>query len=347
MTTSETSFEKHNPKVSIIIPVYKVRKYIEECINSVINQTYRNIQLILVDDAGNDGSIELAESILKKKDIEWVIIRHEKNRGLSAARNTGVEHATGDYIYFLDSDDYISTDCIDNLLYAAMRDNSDIVYGRYATVRDGIIEVCKFSNYNKYEFFDNALELYFNHKIYTMACNLLINNKFYKHSRISFMEEILHEDELWSFHIVSFARRICYSDKITYFYRRNIICTMSDPKLIYHRLHSSCIILNEHFNIAKSFGINNCVLFHNWFSTNIINLCYNIVRSRLSRKEKNHLLDCIFSNTPITTELFHHKKFFYLFRKLFSFLPGYSWLSFMFFTRNLCRVITQRGKNNE
>ncbi len=104
--------------VSIIIPIYNVEPFIEECVNSVLNQTMtENIECILVDDCGSDKSFEVAESIIAtyKGDIKFKLIRHEVNKGLSCARNGGVNAAEGKYIFFIDSDDYIMNDCIETL----------------------------------------------------------------------------------------------------------------------------------------------------------------------------------------------------------------------------------------
>lgn len=96
-------------KVSIIIPVYNVSKYIKRCLKSVLGQTWKDLEIILVDDCTPDDSMDIVRGILEtssRSDIV-TILKHEKNRGLSAARNTGIRQATGNYLYFLDSDDYL------------------------------------------------------------------------------------------------------------------------------------------------------------------------------------------------------------------------------------------------
>ena len=104
--------------VSIIIPVYQVEAYIEDCLRSVINQTYTgSLECVVVDDCGSDRSMELALGMIAAYTgpIRFEVVRFERNRGLSAARNAGLEHATGDYVFFLDSDDEISENCIELL----------------------------------------------------------------------------------------------------------------------------------------------------------------------------------------------------------------------------------------
>lgn len=110
------------PKISIVIPVYNVEEYISECLKSVMRQTYAGpMECVLVDDCGTDNSVALAKQIISQYDgtIDFRIVHHEHNRGLSAARNTGTDKATGEYIYYLDSDDFIDPDTI-QLLYSAI-----------------------------------------------------------------------------------------------------------------------------------------------------------------------------------------------------------------------------------
>ena len=100
-------------KISVIVPVYNVEQYLERCVDSIINQTYKNLEIILVNDGSTDNSGQLCDELAKKDDRIRVI--HKKNGGLSDARNKGEESSTGDYIIFIDSDDYIHIDMINSL----------------------------------------------------------------------------------------------------------------------------------------------------------------------------------------------------------------------------------------
>ena len=113
-------------KISVIIPVYNVEKYIAECLESVINQTYKNLEIICVDDCGSDNSMKIVQDYAKK-DSRIKIIRHEKNRGLAPARNTGLDAAEGSFIFFLDSDDYILPDILEKMYNKIESTNSDFV----------------------------------------------------------------------------------------------------------------------------------------------------------------------------------------------------------------------------
>ena len=106
--------------ISIIIPVYKVEAYIEECLASVVAQSdaKANIECIIVDDCSPDGSMDIVRRFVDNYQgaVQFRLLRHEVNRGLYAARNTGIDAATGDYLLFVDSDDYLSADCLSTLV---------------------------------------------------------------------------------------------------------------------------------------------------------------------------------------------------------------------------------------
>ncbi len=110
-------------KVSIIIPVYNCQEYIEKCLGSVINQTYRDIQVIVIDDGSTDRSPEIIDAF----DDEGLVVIHQENSGVCVARNKGIEHATGDYLTFVDGDDYLESDYIERMVNEAKEHNSELV----------------------------------------------------------------------------------------------------------------------------------------------------------------------------------------------------------------------------
>lgn len=115
---------ENNIKVSIIVPVYNVEKYISQCIESIINQTHKNLEIILVDDGSTDNSGKIADEYALKDNRIKVI--HKKNAGVSSARNTGIDNATGEYVCFADADDYLMTDYVEYLLELIVKHNADI-----------------------------------------------------------------------------------------------------------------------------------------------------------------------------------------------------------------------------
>ena len=124
--------------VTIVVPIYKVEKYLERCLNSIVSQTYRELEIILVDDGSPDRCPEICNEWGKKDNRIKVV--HKKNAGLGMARNTGIDNATGKYICFFDSDDYIALDTIEKAYHSMKKYNADIVmFGMYSVDASGKI----------------------------------------------------------------------------------------------------------------------------------------------------------------------------------------------------------------
>lgn len=216
-------------KVSIIIPIYNVAQYVRNCILSVLGQTYKNIEIVIVNDQTMDNSMEVIDQVLKSNTClaEIVIVNHTQNRGLSAARNTGILNSTGDYLYFLDSDDEISPTCIEQLVDSARLYKSDIVIGDYE-VRNS--ELC-FPKLELKETFlgdkNLVLRAFVEKEVYQMAWNKLINRELVIQKHLFFKEELIHEDCLWSFQCACNASSLSVVNEKTYFYnvRSNSIMT--------------------------------------------------------------------------------------------------------------------------
>lgn len=113
-------------KVSIILPIYNVEKYLEKCVNSVINQTYQNIEIILVDDGSKDSSGRICDELVESDNRIKVI--HKKNGGLASARNAGYEVATGEYLMYIDSDDVIKNDIAEKCVSAMEKNDQMLLY---------------------------------------------------------------------------------------------------------------------------------------------------------------------------------------------------------------------------
>ncbi|MCL2027593.1 MAG: glycosyltransferase family 2 protein [Bacteroidales bacterium] len=120
--------------VSIIVPVYNGEQHIERCVRSLFEQSMDHIEFIFVDDCGNDGSMAIIQSLISQyihREHDVKIIHHDHNKGIAGARNTGVDHATGEYIFFVDQDDYIDADAIETFYNKAKDENADLVYSNY------------------------------------------------------------------------------------------------------------------------------------------------------------------------------------------------------------------------
>ena len=120
--------------ISVIIPMYNAEKYVEKCLKSIINQTYRDLQIIIVNDGSKDNSQAICEEIAKT-DKRMILINTE-NKGAGSARNTGIENAQGEYISFIDSDDYVCPDYYERLLHMIENTGADIAVGRYARISE-------------------------------------------------------------------------------------------------------------------------------------------------------------------------------------------------------------------
>ncbi|MDO4497752.1 MAG: glycosyltransferase [Bacteroidales bacterium] len=187
-------------KISIIIPVYNVATYIEDCMQSICQQTFKDFEVILVDDCGQDNSIALAVAVLQQHGIEPVVLHHQKNRGLSAARNTGMEVAQGEYVFFLDSDDQLTPVCLASLLPEAEKTHADMTFGAFET------------------FGDEHRQCHTDGSLYVMAWNKLCRRQFLLDNKIQFIEGLVHEDCPWSFELECKAGKIAFVSQITYRY---------------------------------------------------------------------------------------------------------------------------------
>jgi glycosyltransferase involved in cell wall biosynthesis len=209
-------------KISVIIPVYNVEPYIERCLLSALNQTYQDIEIILVDDCGQDRSMEIAGKVISDhcQGYRVKIRKHLQNRGLSAARNTGIEASTGEYVYFLDSDDEITPDCIECLVSFPEEKKPDFVIGNYLEIgpprnkiRLGLPEGILSGNMK-------IFRSYLKWGWYHYAWNKLINKEFLLNHRLFFKEGLLYEDTLWSFMLASCAETMGVVTGNTYYYYR-------------------------------------------------------------------------------------------------------------------------------
>lgn len=207
-------------KVSIIVPVYNVEPYIEDCLKSVGMQQYDGeIECIVVDDCGTDKSIDIARRYVKdyNGNVRFKIVAHEYNRGLSAARNTGIENSSGDYVYFLDSDDEMLPGAVQCLAEPVKSKEYDFVIGDYiVTGKYTSLETVELREGEHGDVLKNRIS----GKWYQMAVNKLVNRTFIIDNNIFFKEGLIHEDELWSFEMAICARNMYVVHKDTYHYRR-------------------------------------------------------------------------------------------------------------------------------
>ena len=214
------------PKISIIVPVYNVEKYLERCIDSILNQTFKDIEIILIDDGSTDKSGLICDMYAKKD--ERIIVIHKVNGGQSEARNLGIEMAKGEFIGFVDGDDEIESDMYDVLYNIVIENNADISTGRTLLIKDG--NELKQELTNKIRIYSNkeAIEVTYNGGLSGYSpCN-----KLYKHSlfeKNKFPKGRIYEDASVLYKLYMNSKKIVFIDKYIYTYIRREGSTTNSP----------------------------------------------------------------------------------------------------------------------
>lgn len=202
------------PLISIIVPVYKVEPYLRRCVDSILNQTYRNLEVILVDDGSPDNCGNICDAYAKQDSRVKVI--HKENGGLSSARNAGMAASSGKYLSFVDSDDVLASDALEHMQHLAESENADIVIGNHIRFEDVLPTLnegeVKITIRNKEE----AMQEFFHNGCAAWA-------RLYRreiHHDILFPEGEINEDEAIVLHLLDRCNRIVYSSRVVYFYMK-------------------------------------------------------------------------------------------------------------------------------
>ena len=203
-------------KVSVIIPVYNVEQYLERCLDSVVNQTLKDIEIICVNDGSTDGSLQILEKYAKNDARIKILTR--KNGGLAAARNTGLEHASGEYIGFIDSDDWIDLDYYEKLYNTAKKYDSDIAYADF--IRKGKNKHKIRMHINEEIVSTDIRSKIDNCKNLTLGC---VWNKIYRkelifNNDLSFPEGHVYEDGVFSMKSLYYANSVVSAPNTYYYY---------------------------------------------------------------------------------------------------------------------------------
>ena len=205
-----------NPLISVIVPIYNVEKYLARCVDSIVNQTYKNLEIILVDDGSPDRCPQMCDDYAEKDSRIKVV--HKKNGGLSDARNAGMAVATGEYISFIDSDDYVSDDFFECLLDVMNKENSDIAE----------CSVVKFYDDNRFDEISDDLSVKTYDTQDAMSA-LIAENPFHQHVwnklyKTELVKDIpyavgkLNEDEFWTYRVFGRANKVARLNKTMYYY---------------------------------------------------------------------------------------------------------------------------------
>lgn len=207
--------KKDNPLITIIVPIYKVEKYIHKCINSIINQTYTNLQIILIDDGSPDNCGKICDEYVKKDSRIEII--HKKNGGLSDARNVGIKKAKGKYIGFVDSDDYIKEEMYQNLYNLIKENDADMSICNFYNVIDGK-DIIKNVNagIKEYDKIEILKEILLDKEIQSYAWNKLYKRELFEN--IEYPVGKKYEDIGTTFYILENCNKIIVSGEPEYYY---------------------------------------------------------------------------------------------------------------------------------
>ena len=221
-------------KVSIIIPVYNVEKYLDKCVQSAINQTLQNIEIILVDDESPDNCPQMCDEYAKKDSRIKVV--HKKNGGLGFARNFGLEVAAGEYVTFLDSDDFVDLYTYEHLYNLAVKNSLDAIYYKYTrfTKEDEVVPSQPNNDITKYcdedvkglmlDIIASEPSAKVDHKIQCSSCTAMYRTSIVKENNVRFHSEreLISEDLIFNLDYLKHAQKVAFNNGEHYHYRVNL-----------------------------------------------------------------------------------------------------------------------------
>lgn len=226
------------PHISIIVPVYNTAQYLRKCIDSIISQTYKNFELILVDDGSTDRSPQICDDYAKQDKRVKVI--HKKNGGLSDARNIGIDISLGQYIVFIDSDDWILPNMIEELYKKSIEYDADMVISNYLCVNESGDDEGYYKLYTDFMIISGReaiSKLYDSNKVYyIIMCAKLFKRKLFDNLRFTF--GTVNEDEFLIHHILNLCNKIvCLPERYYFYYQRsNSIMHTNDISDVFRRI---------------------------------------------------------------------------------------------------------------
>ena len=215
--------------ISVIIPVYNAEKYLKQCVDSVLNQTYKNFEIILVNDGSADSSGKICDDYASRYDFIKVI--HKQNGGASSARNEGLKHISGEYIYFLDSDDWLENSALKTMIMCAHSEKADLVFIEAKTVDSNGIEIK--GNYDYHKKYDTGkpteiMKIMISNKEFHVGTPFFFLHKdIFKGNDLLFEEGIMYEDMIMSYQLFSLARCAAHVHEKIYIrrFRENSVMT--------------------------------------------------------------------------------------------------------------------------
>ena len=251
-----------NELISIIVPIYKVEKYLDKCIEAIVNQTYKNLEIILIDDGSTDNCPAICDKWAEKDNR--IVVIHKENGGLSDARNAGIAVATGDYIGFVDSDDYIEPDMYEKLLGVIHATDSDIASCNLRVVYENGDETYAYKDTDIINVFDTATAM---SALIDDSLRQVVWNKLYKNEivkKIPFDVGKCHEDEFWSYKAIGKASKVSLIEYTGYNYlqRKDSIMGNSYSLKRLDAIEAKCLrqeYLNKNFPVWENQGLKDII----------------------------------------------------------------------------------------
>ncbi len=267
-------------RFSIIIPVYNVEKEIRECLDSIKNQTFTDFEVICVDDCGKDNSIKIIEEEYSSQDPRFKVIKHEHNKGVSAARNTALDAVTGEFLLFVDSDDWIDLNTLEVVNNAIEKHNKDIIlHGFYKHHKNNEIK-----NYG-YDF-EIAIEINEDnlHEIDSVVCGKIYRTSKIKEIGLKFTEGLVIEDlEFWVKAAVQIKNAYVLKDNL-YHYRGDRDGSITTDDLLNERIEDTFIIIERIIDFIMDKGL------FNEYKTYILKLITQFSRSVVGTPNKREYI---------------------------------------------------------
>lgn len=278
-------------KVTVIIPIYNVEKYLGEAIESVINQTYKNLEIILVDDGSTDNSGVICDKYEKIDNRIKVI--HKKNGGLSDARNAGLDNTTGKYVMFLDSDDFLELNAVENMYNEMIDKNADYVIGNYInTTEEGEKWEKPVFDLEKYKPFKLSINDHMN-SFFIMnssVCNKIFKKEFIDKLNLRFTVGLPAEDAIFTTYCFIKSERVYYTPCLVFNYRQRKGGSISSScsKEYFDGINKAYRIIYENFRDSNNLG------YYRYFYSKSMNyIIYKFIDSTLLNYEerKNTLIE--------------------------------------------------------
>lgn len=330
---SITIYYNMNPFISIIIPVYNTEKYISDCLDSILAQTYKNFEVIIIDDGSTDNSLSICNTYKEKN--KNISVLHIENSGVSAARNTGIKHAKGEFLLFVDSDDTLYEYSLSKFIKELTSPNIDILIGGSDITYYPYNKTSKYwgKNLKSYSIKEN-FEIYAKGDFIITPWNKLVKKSFIIKHDLFFEYGIINEDELWNFKLLFHAKNIKTFQSSTYIYRireNSIMSTITNKHI---ESHKKIVLLMYNYIIKhKKQGLPSIIISFEAFKNQCMRYAINLLSIKqqydtylLLRRNTFPLYKCFISKSINIRRLFSYIHYilpptigFKIYRKILSF----------------------------